>query len=73
MLIALASVSAEAPVGLVQSECGSGFRRWLVSDRDVGVIETNHAPRDGRTTNICVPTTSRATPQMQERDPRRDV
>ena len=51
----------------------SGFRRWLASDRDVGVIETNHATRGGRRTNVYVPTISRATPHMQERDPRRDV
>ena len=73
VVIALVSASAETPVGLGQSECDSRFRRWLASNRDVGVIETTHAARDGRTTNVYVPTTSRATPQMQERDPRRDV
>jgi hypothetical protein len=37
------------------------------------VIETNPATRDGRTTNIHVPATSRATARMQKRDPRRVV
>ena len=45
-MIALVSASAETPVGLGQSECDSRFRRWLASDRDVGVIETTHAARD---------------------------
>ena len=72
-MIALVSVLAEPPWAWFSLRPTVDLGVGTLTYRDVGLIETNHATRDGRTTINYVPTHRRATPHMQERDPRRDV